>query len=85
MSEMIEEAMNFTKDKMQKKRETEIMFWLNTNTANSYRILLNYEPSVKAWNICVDDEMGRRVAEITSQRWRFLQILQDEDVETETI
>jgi len=85
MSDIIQEAMDYTKDKALKERETEVIYWLNTNVGEDwYRIRIHYEPGFKGWYISIydhDDPIG----EIVSDTWPLLQITLDEDIEPETI
>jgi len=85
MSDIIQEAMDYTKDKALKKRETRIIYWLNTNVGEDwYTIEIHYDPSYKAWYISICDD-GEPIGEIVSDTWPLLQILLDEDIEPETI
>jgi len=84
MSDLIQEAMEYTKDKTLKERETEIVYWLNTNTANDYTIKIWYEHNQKAWGISIEDR-GEPIGEIVSDKWRLLQLLLDKDTELETM
>ena len=85
MSAIIQEAMEYTKDKTLKKRETVIIYWLNTNMGEDwYTITIHYEPGYKAWNITMRDH-EEPIGEIVSDTWPLFQILLDEDVELETI
>jgi len=87
MSNIIEEAMSYTKDKILKnKRETQVRFWLNTNTGDSdYCVEIGYERR-GAWSFDIwDADEHNIVGEMTSEKWPFFVILQEEDTEEETI
>jgi len=85
MSDIIQEAMEYTKEKALKKRETQIIYWLNTKVGEDwYTVKIHYDPSYKAWNVTICDQ-GEPIGEIVSDTWPFLQLLFEEDVEPEAI
>lgn len=85
MSDLIHEAMEYTRDKALKGRETEIVYWLNTGVGEDcYTIKIWYEHGTKAWGITIEDH-GELIGEIVSDKWRLLQLLLDEDIEPETM
>lgn len=85
MSDLIQEAMEYTRDKTLKGRETVIIYWLNTKVGDdSYKINISYEPSLKAWHVSIHDT-EESIGEIVSDKWTLLQILSDEDAESERI
>ena len=78
------EAMTYTKDKaLIENRETVVRFWLNTNTRVSYIVEIHYASAFEAWSFTISNEADESVGEIVSDKWPFLQILFDEDVETQ--
>jgi len=86
MSEIIWEAMVYTKEKWVKNnRETAVQFWLNTNTSTDYYISLNYEPT-GAWLLTiVDAGTNKLVGNIVSEKLLLMQFLMDEDAEVDAI
>lgn len=77
--------MTYTRDKVLKEnRETMVRFWLNTGTRIGYYIEIHYDAGLKAWGFSIDSEDKGGLGEIVSEKWPFLQILLDEDVEAET-
>ncbi len=85
MTETIDEAMIFTKNKVLKEnRETEVRLWLNTDTPDSYILEIHYDPGYEAWYISLSYD-GESVGEIISDKWRSMRILPDENVETENV
>ena len=84
ISKAIEEAMIYARNKaMEEHRETEVRYWLKTNTPFSYFVSIHYDSGLKAWGffIQVASETDEIVGEIVSDKWPSLHILQDEDVE----
>ena len=84
MSSIVEEAMTYTRDKMSENRETVVRFWLNTNTLRSYYLDIYYDSGMKAWAFHISTDSDESTAEIVSEKWPCLQILEDEDVEEES-
>jgi len=86
MPESVWEAMTYTREKVSKEnRETVVRFWLNTETHISYYVDIHFDPGLDAWSFFVHDQVSDSVAEIICEKWPFLQILEDEDVEVETL
>ncbi len=84
MSDIIQEAMEYTKEKTLKKRETEIIYWLNTNVGEDWsRIRIFYEPSQKGWYIDIYDDEDYCIGEIVSDTWPLCPIDADENTESE--
>lgn len=92
MSDIIQEAMNYTKNSS-RNRNTEIRFFLNTKeNSHSYDLRIAYEPGMEGWSITIyRAEHTRRfpenyVGEVVSERWSICQTFRDEDYEApETI
>ena len=87
MSNVIQEAMNYTK-KASKKRETEIRFALNAKEdSRSYDLHIGYEPGMEGWSITIyRTEHTRRfpekyVGDVVSEKWSLCQTFKDEDYE----
>jgi hypothetical protein len=87
MSRIIEQALDYTKNKALEKRETVVEYWLNTNTGDDWYILrIFYEQELEGWNCSLQKTSGdRSVGELVSGKQRFMQILLDEDAEKEEI
>ena len=74
----------YTKEKTLKKRETEIIYWLNTNVGEDwFRIRIFYEPSQKGWYIYIHDDENHCIGEIVSDTWSLCHIDADENTESE--
>jgi hypothetical protein len=85
MSKIIEEAMNYTKEKRLKdNREIVVQIWLNTNTQTNYHVDLTYEP-LGAWSLTIMDDTNKPVGEIVSDKYPLMQLLMDEDAEVDTV
>lgn len=85
MSDLIHEAIEYTRDKALKGRKTKIVYWLNTGVSEDcYTIKIWYEHGTKAWGISIEDH-GEPIGKIVSDKWRLLQLLLDEDIEPETM
>lgn len=87
MSNIIEEAMTYTKDKISKEnRETVVRFLLNTGVLEeSYYLQIHYDLGMKAWFFGISTGNDEPTAEIISEKCPSLQILLDEDAEEENL
>lgn len=87
MSNIIEEVMTFTKDKMsEENRETAVQLWLHTgDLEESYYLQIHYDLGMKGWFFGIFTGNNEPTAEIINEKCPCLQIMSDEDADEENL
>ena len=84
MSRLIEDAVNYTKERMERKTGVEYSLGPIKDT-HSYYLQIFYDPEMQGWDVTINTVLNKEgypekfVGEIVSETWQLTQTFHDED------